>query len=121
MIYGENTDNPSGLGRWSSQTIRSKHNKMFTVITGYRVSKGTISAKTVGSAFSRKYEHHRTCNIQSPRPRKLFLNDLQEYVQNLQSNGHSILLMMDSNGQLHDDNDLTNFTLQCDLHDLHPM
>ena len=119
MVFGANDNDPTGLGRWSSQTVRGKNQKMFTAITGYRVSKGTISAKRVGSAFSREYEHHRTCNIKSPQPRKIFLNDLKTYILKLQSLGHSILLMMDSNGQLHDDNDLKNFTIQCDLHDLH--
>ena len=80
MVFGANDDDPSGLGRWSSQTIRGKNNKLFTAITGYRVSKGTISAKTVGSAFSREYEHHRTCNIKSPQPRKIYLTDLKVYI-----------------------------------------
>ena len=119
MLYGENPEDDTGLGRWSSQTLRGKNKKLFTAITGYRVCNGSISTSPIGSAFSREYEHHRTRNIKSPRPRKLFLSDLQLYIQQLQEKGHAILLMLDSNGQLHDDIDLHQFAATCDLHDLH--
>ena len=84
MLYGENPEDDTGLGRWSSQTLRGKNKKLFTAITGYRVCNGSISTSPIGSAFSREYEHHRTRNIKSPRPRKLFLSDLQLYIQQLQ-------------------------------------
>ena len=119
MIYGENPDDPTGLGRWSSLTFRGKNNTIFTTITGYRVCKGSIATSPIGSAFSREYEHHRTRNIVAPRPRKLFLTELQEYIHTLQAKGHSILVMLDSNGQIQDDADLQQFISQCDLHDLH--
>ena len=120
MIFGEDPEDNTGLGRWSSQTLRGKNNKIFTAITGYRVCSGSISTSSIGSAFSREYEYHRTQrNVKSPRPRKLFLSDLQAYIHRLQEKGHAILLMLDSNGQLHDDQDLQHFAATCDLHDLH--
>ena len=119
MIYGDTITDPTGLGRWSDQTIRGRNNKLFSTITGYRVCKGSIAESKIGSAFSREYEHHRTRNITSPRSRQLFLNDLRDVIISLQEHGHSILLMLDSNGQLKEDPELTTFVETCGLHDLH--
>ena len=115
MVYGEFTDNSTGLRRWSSQALRGKDNKFFTAVTGYRVCGGSIITSPIGSAFSREDEHHRTRHISSPRPRKLFLLDLQTIIHHLQEKGNAILLMLDSNGQLQDDHDLQQFVATCDL------
>ena len=119
MALGTDISDQTGLGRWSGQTFRGKGNKTLSVITGYRVCTGSIVSSSIGSAFSREYEHHRTQGTTSPRPRKIFLKDLGEIIQNLQTKGHAILLMMDSNGQVEDDQDIQNFLSTCDLHDLH--
>ena len=120
MALGDDIRDPTGLGRWSGQTYRGKENKVFTAITAYRVCTGSIATSSVGSAFSREYEHIRTSkNIKSPRPRKHILDELQHLIIELQAKGHSILLMLDSNGTLEGDPDLSNLIQQCDLHDLH--
>jgi hypothetical protein len=120
MALGTDIQDPTGLGRWSGQTYRGKDNKLFSVITAYRVCTGSIATSSVGSAFSREYEHLRTStNEKSPRPRKAILNDLQHLIETLQSQGHATLLMLDSNGSLADDVDLQDLLTQCDLHDLH--
>ena len=97
MAFGADITDPSGLGRWSGQTFRGKDNHFLSVITGDRVCKGSIASSPIGSAFSREYEHHQSQGKTAPRPRKLFLTDLSDIIQNLQSQGHAILLMMDSN------------------------
>jgi hypothetical protein len=57
MALGDDIRDPTGLGRWSGQTYRAKDYKVFTVITVYRVCTGSIATLSVGSAFSREYEH----------------------------------------------------------------
>ena len=53
MAFGGNFNDTSGLGRWSSISFRGKENKIFTVITNYRVCKGCIQSSSIGSAYSR--------------------------------------------------------------------
>ena len=103
----------------SGQTFRGKDNKILSVITGYRVCTGSIASSPIGSAFNREYEHHGSQGKLSPRSRKQFLTDLSELIQSLQTKGHAILLMMDSNGQVEDDHDIQNFLATCDLQDIH--
>jgi hypothetical protein len=119
MAFGNDIKDDTGLGRWSGQTFRGKDSKILSVITGYRVCTGSIASSSIGSAFSREYEYHRSQAKLSPRPRKQFLTDLSELIQSLQTKGHAIILMMDSNGQVEDDHDIQNFLATCDLHDLH--
>lgn len=119
MAFGESHQDPTGLGRWSSLTFRGQDERFLTVFTAYRVCKGSIQSSPIGSAFSREYEHHRGLGIKNPQPRKLLLNDLTNAIQDEQSRGHATLIMMDSNGSLHDDTDLQRFTSECELIDLH--
>ena len=120
MSHGDLITDPTGLGRWSGHTLRGKSNKFLSIITAYRVCKGSIGSSPVGSAFSREYEHlRRSQNLVSPRPRKIMINDLITAISTLQHAGHTILLMLDSNAQIQDDPDLQRLQTECDLHDLH--
>ena len=119
LIHGQAFSDPTGLGRWSGLTFRGKENKMFTTITAYRVCTGTIKSVPIGSSFAREYEYFKEQGIASPRPQKIFLKELAQTITSLQSAGHSILIMMDSNGQISDDDDLKMFMSECDLADLH--
>ena len=119
MVQGEPIIDPSGLGRWSGLTFRGKNNSHLSVITAYRVCKSSIQTAPLGSSFAREYEHHRSQGVKSPQPRKQLLNDLTTTIQTLQHKGSSVLVMMDSNGQLHDDKDIQQFLVNCDLADLH--
>ena len=47
------------------------------------------------------------------------IQDLIAEIKTLQTSGHTILLMMDSNAQIHEDQDLQRLQAECDLHDLH--
>ena len=119
ISFGQPFSDPTGLGRWSGLHFRGKSNKIFTTITAYRVCTSSIRSAPLGSSFAREYEHFKGKGMASLRPRKLFLDDLALVITTFQAAGHSILLMMDSNGQLSDDDDLKTFITQCDLADLH--
>ena len=107
MSHGEHITDPTGLGRWSGHTLRGKANTFLSIITAYQVCSGSIGTSPIGSAFSREYEHLRQSQkLVSPRPRKIIIHDLIGVITLLQKSGHTILLMMDSNAQLHDDIDL---------------
>ena len=106
MATGEDHNDTSGLGRWSTLSFRGQDDKKFTVITAYRVCKGSIQSSPIGSAYSREHHHHKHSGIKQPNPRTLILKELQITIQKLHQLGHSILLMMDSNGSLDEDLDL---------------
>jgi hypothetical protein len=120
MLHGEHILDPTGLGRWCRHTLWGKVNTFLSIITAYRVCTGLISTSTVGSAFSREYEHlRRSQNLTAPRPRKIMIIDLISAITHLQHSGHSIILMLDSNAQITGDLDLQRLQQNCDLHDLH--
>ena len=89
MALGDNYNDKSGLGRWSSISFRGKENKIFTVLTAYRVCKGNIQSSSIGSAYSREHVFYRNKEIQnnhgsnlsttSPRPSKLFKHKDMRY------------------------------------------
>jgi hypothetical protein len=120
MVHGDNITDPTGLGRWSGHTLRGTSNTFLSIITAYRVCTGSIGTSTIGSAFSREYEHlRRSQHLTAPRPRKIMITDLITVITNLQQLGNTILLMLDSNAQIQDDLDLQRLQAECDLHDLH--
>jgi hypothetical protein len=120
MALGETHNDLSVLGRWSSITLRGKEeDHILTIFTAYRVCKGNIQSSPVGSSFSREYVHHKQNGHPNPQPRKIFLTDITSTIQNLQTKGHAILLMLDSNRTLKDDDNLQQLLLNCDLSDLH--
>ena len=71
MVFGTDIINPSGLGRWGGQTFRGKDNHFLSIITGYRVCTGSIASSSIGSTFSREYEHHRSQGKQPPSTKTL--------------------------------------------------
>ena len=119
MATGDKHTDKTGLGRWSAISFRGKEEKIFTVLTAYRVCKGNIQSSSVGSAYSREHIYHRNNDNKSPQPRKIFLQDITQTIKTLQSAGHAILLMLDSNGSLDDDDDLKTLLIDCELNDLH--
>jgi hypothetical protein len=119
MVQGEPITDPSGLGRWSGLTLRGKNNSHLSVITAYRVCKGSMQTSPIGSSFACEYEYHQLQGEKCPQPRKQLLNDLTTTIQILQHKGSSVLVMMDSNGQLHNDKDIQQFLVNCNLADLH--
>jgi hypothetical protein len=50
---------PSGLGRWSSQTFNGKGEKRLTVITAYHIVDQSPGSAALGSTFLREWHHWR--------------------------------------------------------------
>ncbi len=119
MALGDNHNDQSGLGQWSTITLRGQEDRLFTIITAYRVCQGNIQSSPVGSSFSREYVHHKQNGASKPQPRTIFLKDITAIIQKLQHQSHAMHLMMDSNGSLTDDNNLQQLLTDCNLSDLH--
>jgi hypothetical protein len=117
--YGAVFQDPTGLGRWNGLHFRGENNTQFTVLTGYRVCSGSINTAPIGSAAGREHEYLRNINGKTTSPRKAFLKDLSNTIKGFQEEGHSMLVMLDSNGCLEDDTDLQKFLVANDLRDLH--
>jgi hypothetical protein len=108
----------TGLGRWSGLTIRGKNNTKLTLITGYRVCKGSKASASIGSSLLREYDFFEESGIRHPNPRQLFFDDLQKQIHSLQDANHRVVLMLDANERLSPDSEFKNFLQNCDLHDL---
>ena len=118
-VSGADIQDTSGLGRWSGVTLAGKHNQYLSIITAYRVCSGSIRTASLGSAFAREHQHFATASQPTVNPRKLFLRDLQQVIQDLQEKGHSILLMLDANATDSSDSHFSDFIASCSLNDLH--
>jgi hypothetical protein len=57
--------------------------------------------------------------VRSPNPRKAYLHDLASQIQELQTKGHAVLIMMDANETINDDNELSQWRDKLDLIDIH--
>jgi len=71
------------LGRWSSITIAGKNRKV-TFITAYQCCNG---GKDQGpyTWYKQLWERHKRDGVKNPKPRKLFLADLEKYIDGFDS------------------------------------
>ena len=118
-LYGDDIQDLSGLGRWSGLTIRGKHDNTLSIVTAYRTCSGNRQSAPLGSTYHREAEYFRDRPGICRNPRKRFLTDLGTQISRLRDDGHSILLLMDANGTMEDDQDLTHMLLSNGLNDLH--
>ena len=120
ISHGGHIKDPTSLVQWSGHTLQEKSNAFLSIFTAYRACSGSIGILPIGSTFSREYEHlRRSQQLVSPRPQKQMIQDLIAAIKTLQTSGHTFLLMMDSNAQIHEDQDLHRLQTECNLHDLH--
>ena len=119
-VAGPSIVDPTGLGRWSGVTIEGNQARKLSIITAYRVCKGSPQSVPLGSSFLREYEFFRERSGKSVNPRRQFLCDLQQLVLALQESGNCVLIMFDANSTI-DDKDLATFVASCGLHDCHSL
>ena len=119
-VDGPNIVDPTGLGRWCGVTLEGSALKKISIITAYRVCKGSPQSAPLGSSFLREYEFFRTSTAKSINPRRQFLHDLQQTVLHLQELGNGVILMLDANSTI-DDRDFSDFVASCGLNDLHSL
>jgi hypothetical protein len=84
-VFKKDSD-PSGMGRWSYQTLVGKWNSKITIITGYlcvRNTSGDSSAWTLQSIFMKDRQ-----SKTAPNPQKQFITDLIAFINQKQSLNH---------------------------------
>ena len=108
----------TGLGRCSGLAIRGKNKTKLTIITGYRVCKGSKASAPIDSSLLREFDFFEESGIRHPNPRQLFFDDLQKQIHSLQDANHRVVLMLDANERLSPDSEFKNFLQNCNLHDL---
>ena len=118
-VSGQDILDPSGLGRWNGVTLEGKSGQKLSILTAYRVCKGSLKSASLGSAFAREHQYFATPSQSTVNPRRFFIQDIQSAIQTLQDQGHSVILMLDANSTLESDNQFQEFISACDLYDLH--
>ena len=118
-VSGKEIIDSSGLGRWCGLTFEGKRGQKFSVITAYRVCESSISNAPLGSAFHREYSYFQDQGELRPQPRRRFLQDIKGAIKLLQSDNHSILLMLDANAVLESDLPFMDMVNDLELNDLH--
>ena len=116
-VFKKDSD-PSGMGRWSYQTLVGKRNSKITIITGYRCvrnTSGDSSAWTLQSIFMKDRQ-----SKTAPNPRKQFIMDLIAFINQKQSLNHEIILNLDANEALGEESQgIAKLMRECNLVDLH--
>ncbi len=116
QVYKKQPD-PSGMGRWSSQTLVGKKDSKITIITGYQCmqnSSGDNSAWNQEKIFMRDRKSR-----QSPHPRKQFIKDLIEFINEKRSANHDIMFNLDANEILGEETQgISKLMRECGLVDL---
>ena len=75
-VSGSSIHDFTGLGRWSGVTLEGANSRKLSIITAYRVCKGSPQSAPLGSSFLREYEYFREQSFHSVNPRRQFLVDL---------------------------------------------
>ena len=90
------SEDPAGMGRWSTLTVLGKNNKRTTIITMYRPCKVKIENAGITTVVkqqwlimqkSNRYEH----------PHKATITDAIKEIKKFQKDGHEIILLIDGN------------------------
>jgi hypothetical protein len=115
-VFHKDTD-PSGMGRWSYQTLVGKKNTKITIITGYRC---VPNASTDSSAWTQQRIFMRDRQSKtSPDPRKQFVIDLIKFINAKQASDHEIILNLDANEVLGKESQgIAKIMRECDMVDL---
>jgi hypothetical protein len=115
-VYKKQPD-PSGMGRWSSQTLVGKKDSKIMIITGYQCmwnSSGDNKAWNQEKIFMRDCQSR-----QSPHPRKQFIKDQIEFINEKRSANHDIMLNLDANKILGEEmQGISKLMRECGLVDL---
>jgi hypothetical protein len=72
---------PSGMGRWSSISIKGRDRTNVTIFSVYRVCAGQIKTAGPGTCFAQLWHLADMKNIQPNKPRQQVLDDLEEAIQ----------------------------------------
>ena len=107
---------PSGMGRWSSVTFIGRQHRRITVVTGYRCvrSSGDNSVWSQEKIFLRA-----KLNKNSPHPRRQFIYDLSEYLNEKRRQGHDLIVALDANEVIGEEScGISKLMHDCGLFDL---
>ncbi len=110
---------PSGLGRWSGLSYLGKSNKRLTILTAYRSPR---QQHVAGFGFyDQQYARLLSQGVIRPNVRKQFISDIAKFVNDLQSEGHEIILSVDANEIVGQDSSfgIGHLLDECSLVDLH--
>ena len=90
---------PSGLGRWSWITLRGSNSIKTTIITTYRPCRSLQGPNTT---FAQHLRYYNLIGRRDKCPRELLLDDLKDFITELNENGHQIILLADMNQKVSD-------------------
>jgi hypothetical protein len=118
----ESGHDPTGMGRYSYQSIVGRNNTKILFITAYRVCFQDINSAGVKTSFFQQWHHLRINGHAIPNPRQQILEDLKTFIHESIKEGCDVCLAMDAN----EDSDsqhqkLNNFAGECGLVNAHEL
>ena len=85
------------LGRWTYIQLATKQDSMIYIVTIYKPCKSSFNHAGPMTVFRQQWTILRANGIRSPNPRSQFDQDLLEFVQQILSEGHRIIIIGDFN------------------------
>jgi hypothetical protein len=92
------------MSRWTVQKFQLKHNKTITIITAYRPCKQNINMNkpTSSTTYRQQVKMLTEEGIINPDPRKIFIDDIINMINEHSHKDNYIILMLDANENVND-------------------
>jgi hypothetical protein len=87
----------SNMGRWSEITLHGKQNLQITIITAYRACENHNTSHDDTTYYNQQWRHMFEAGTPDPSPRDQILSDLEIRMQELNSQGSEVIIMIDAN------------------------
>jgi len=109
----------STLGRWSFIELVGKHDKRLIVVSAYRVCNQQFDAASQ-MVTAQQIRLLQAQGVATPKPRKIFLDDIIKQIQIWRRENKEIIICMDANDPVDDPKaDISRLFMETDLIDLH--
>ena len=110
---------PKGLGCWSGISYLGKQGKRLAILTAYRSPRQ--QSKGGFGFFDQQNALLLSQGVKKPNVRRQFIVDICTFINNLQHEGHEILLSLDANETLGQEQQygITHLMSECSLSNLH--
>ena len=86
------------MGRFCWQSLRGRRDKSILVVTGYCVCQEAWDHLRPFTAYTQQHTALPEEGVLNPNPRRQFLQDLEELIEEKRKEGYRPLVMMDANG-----------------------
>ena len=98
--FAAKSSDARGLGRWTTLSITGRNKKMIHIICLYRVSQEQSQGDQ--TSYMQQIRLLKQQGVVNPNPRQQVFDDLETILHKWKGDNNEVILMMDTNSDLHD-------------------